>query len=134
MDSVLVNLMGLFHLMTNKVIMQDRENTLHYAGDFCYWINKVNTCFVILSHSISTCLCNPMTRNSPWWFNFFLSECNCFPLKSFTFMEIGILTHKANCNIVDNNYYVESRQSPQFFTVHTALFSGPYKYSLQNII
>ncbi len=35
-----------------------------YTGDFCYWINKVNTC-----------LCNPVTRNSPWWFNFSLSEC-----------------------------------------------------------
>ncbi len=30
-----------------------------------------HTCFVILSHSISTCLCNPVTRNSSWWFNIF---------------------------------------------------------------
>ncbi len=26
----------------------------------------------ILSHSISICLCDPVTRNSPWWFIFFI--------------------------------------------------------------
>ncbi len=71
MDSLLVNLIGSFHLMANKVIMHDRETSLHYTGDFYYWINKVITCFVVLSHSISTCLCNPVTRNSPWWVNIF---------------------------------------------------------------
>ncbi len=57
MDSVLVNLMGSFHLMANKET-----------------INKVNTCFVILSHSISTLLCNPVTRNSHWWVNIFFQS------------------------------------------------------------
>ncbi len=34
-------------------------------------IKKVNTCFVVPSHSKSFCPCNPVTRNSPWWANIF---------------------------------------------------------------
>ena len=34
-------------------------------------IDKVNTCFVILSHSISSCFCSPVNGNSPWWGNIF---------------------------------------------------------------
>ena len=71
MDSVLVNSMGSFHLMANKVIMHDKETSLHYTEDFCYWMNKAYECFVILSHAISTCLWNPVTRNSPCWDNIF---------------------------------------------------------------
>ncbi len=60
--------------MANKVVMHDKENSLHYTGDLCYWINKVNTCFVILSHSICTCLCNAVTRKPPWWINIFFHQ------------------------------------------------------------
>ncbi len=34
-------------------------------------MNHLNTCLVILSHLIRSCLCNPVIRNSPWWVNMF---------------------------------------------------------------
>ena len=57
MDSVLANLMESFHRGREKIPV------LQSSVIYC-------------TYSLSTCLCNLVTRNSPLWFNFCLSECS----------------------------------------------------------
>ncbi len=56
--NVLVNSMGSFLLADNNVIMHDKENSLHYAGGFCYWIKKVNRWFACATLWLGTRLGN----------------------------------------------------------------------------